>query len=311
MNTQAQHDVTDAFKEGIDRFLSFMQLEKGLSKNTIESYENDLVQCCAYIGKIGIKNWFEVNGSHISLWLSELTTSGYCVSSLSRKLSAIKMIAKYLVMEDIRLDDFTELLINPKQVKRLPEVLTVQEIDRLLEQPNLEDSRGQRDRAILEMLYGSGLRVSELCQMKQQEVDLDQGLLRVLGKGSKQRIVPVGNEAIRALKLYLSNGRHKLAKSQKISFVFISQKGQGISRKTIWLLLKKYAKSVGITKNVSPHKLRHSFATHLLMNGAGLRSIQEMLGHSDIGTTEIYTQVESSNLIQSHEKYHPRKDYLL
>lgn len=292
--------------EKIDEFLAFVELERGLAQNTVESYEGDLKQCAETMGKLGIENWNAVEGGHISLYLSELTENGFEVSTLARKISAVRMFARYLVSENKINKDFTQLIGSPKKVKHLPVVLTIEEMGRLIEQVDRTTSHGLRDRALLELLYSSGLRVSELCGLTLQMIDIEAGFVRVFGKGSKERVVPIGSKALEALKAYLYEGRGRLAKGKTGSEVFISQLGKAISRKTVWLILKQYGAKAGIAKKVKPHMIRHSFATHLLENGADLRVIQELLGHADIGTTEIYTSVDTSLIQAEHQAFHPR-----
>lgn len=303
-----QEDLPYAFSELIDAFLAYIELEKGLSKNTISGYSSDLAQCAIYLKKQGVEGWRATQGKHISLWLSQLTMDDYSVKSIGRKLSSVRMLSKHLVAEGVRKDDFTELLSSPKLVRKLPVTLTVDDIDRLLSSPDLETPHGLRDQAIMELLYSSGLRVSELCNLTLQNLDFDQGFLRVFGKGSKERVIPIGREANRALQAYLQDGRPGLVRSCTGSELFISQRGKAISRKTIWVALKNYAKRSNITQELKPHMLRHSFATHLLQNGADLRVIQEMLGHADISTTEIYTAVDPTRLVDEHATFHPRKN---
>ena len=207
----------------------------------------------------------------------------------------------------MRADDFTELVVGPKLQRKLPGTLTLEEIGKILAAPTGEDAFGLRDRGILELFYSSGLRVSELCELTLQQVDLDHGFVRVMGKGSKERVVPLGDQAIRAIQAYLASGRPHFVKTKTGSQFFLSNRGTAISRKTVWLMVKTHTRRAGITKTVKPHLLRHAFATHLLSGGADLRAIQEMLGHADIGTTQIYTAVESTRLLDHHAKFHPRK----
>ena len=299
-------EAPEAFSEDLQGFLVWIQLEKGLAKNTVEGYENDLGQCGVFLKSKKVKDWRSVEGESISQWLGSLTKGGYSPASLARKLSAIRMFAKYLVAERLRNHDFTELLSNPKLHRNLPDVLTIDEMLKLLDAPNQETPKGLRDRAILELMYSSGLRVTELCESTLQSVDCDEDYIRVFGKGSKERIVPIGSMANKAVRDYLQAGRPHLVKKTTGSELFLSQWGRAISRKMVWVLIKKYAKHAGIKKNVKPHLLRHSFATHLLSGGADLRSIQEMLGHADISTTQIYTHIAREGLKNLHSKHHPR-----
>jgi integrase/recombinase XerD len=239
------------------------------------------------------------------MWLGSLTREEYAVASLSRKLSAVRMLFKFLVGEGVLKEDITELLPNPKKHRHLPDFLTIEEMERFLSAPDLNTSLGKRDRALFELMYGSGLRVSEICSLPMTAVDCDEGYARVFGKGSKERIVPVGRHASQAIRNYLHGGRPNLLKDGTGGELFLSIRGKAISRKMIWVLVKDYARKAGIEKNLSPHGLRHSFATHLLMGGADVRSVQEMLGHADIGTTQVYTQVEVERLLDEHANYHP------
>lgn len=311
MKKSAQEkEALGEFGELIDGFLAYIELEKGQAKNTVESYFQDLKQCALFLISLGIGDWSSVQREHISLWLSQLTVENYSTKSISRKLSVLRMMAKFLIQETIRKDNFVELLELPKLVRKLPHTLATEDLVKLIESPDLTSAQGLRDRAIIEILYGSGLRVSELCALTLQSIDTDQGFLRIFGKGSKERIVPMGGQALSALKNYLLEGRPKIVKRKTGSELFISQLGKAISRKTVWLMLKNYAATLGLEAIVKPHLLRHSFATHLLQNGADLRAIQEMLGHADISTTEIYTTVDANLLINEHKMYHPRKNQM-
>lgn len=307
---QKKTEIPSEFTELSDSFLADIELEQGLAKNTVQSYSHDLSQAATFLATLGINSWTTVQSKHISLWLSKLTLESYSAKSLSRKLSALRMLAKNLIREGVRSDDFTELLALPKLIKKLPNTLTINEITSLLEAPDSATPHGLRDRAIMELFYSSGLRVSELCNLTLHSVNLEDSFLRVFGKGSKERILPIGSQALSTLKNYLLDGRPKLLKRCTGNELFISQLGKSISRKTVWLILKNYANALGITKTVKPHMLRHTFATHLLQNGADLRVIQEMLGHSDISTTEIYTAVDPNRLVDEHAAYHPRESQL-
>lgn len=297
------------FAEEIDSFAAFIDLEKGLSENTVLSYQGDLNACALFLSrKKKISSWTEVSSADLTDWIYTLSGDDYTVSSLARKLSSLRMFFRFLIREKIRSDDPTELMMGPKLVRRLPGTLTVKEVERLLAAPKPVNAYGVRDRAILELFYSSGLRVSELSSLALQQIDLESGLLRVFGKGSKERVTPMGTKAIDAIDTYLTSGRPYFVKAKTGSELFLSERGTAISRKMIWVLVKKYAKLAGIEKPVKPHLLRHSFATHLLSGGADLRAIQEMLGHADISTTQIYTAVESERLLDQHAKFHPRNN---
>lgn len=294
------------FVEHTEAFLAFLSLERGLSKNTLAGYRRDLDQAAEFFAQRGAAGWRQVNGDQASTWIRSLSGRDYTVASLARKLSALRGLARYLVRENVREDDFTALLSSPKPARRMPGTLTEDEIARLLGAVTGGDARALRDRALLELFYSSGLRVSELAGLMLQQVDLEHGFLRVFGKGAKERVVPVGGKAAEALAVYLAAGRPQLVKPRTGSQLFLNKNGAALSRVMLWMIVKKYAKRAGIAKSVKPHALRHSFATHLLTGGADLRAIQEMLGHSSISTTQIYTAVEPQRLVEHHAKYHPR-----
>lgn len=295
-----------AFVGEIEAFLGFVSLERGLSQNTIVSYRRDLDQAAQFLARHGVAGWRGVTGAQAAAWVHSLSGASYTVASLARKLSALRSLARYLVREKIREDDFTALLSSPKLTRRIPGTLTADEVERLLAAPAGGDARALRDRALLELFYSSGLRVSELAGLMLQQVDLEHGFLRVFGKGAKERVVPIGGKAVAALTTYLSAGRPHFVRARTGSQLFLNKHGGALSRMMLWVLVKKYAERAGITKNVKPHGLRHSFATHLLTGGADLRAIQEMLGHASISTTQIYTAVEPQRLLDHHAKFHPR-----
>jgi integrase/recombinase XerD len=295
-----------AFANDIEAFLGFISLERGLSKNTVGAYRRDLDQAASFLARLGASDWRGVTAAQAGEWIHSLGSDRYAGASLSRKLTALRMLARFLVREKIRDDDFTELLSGPKLVRKIPGTLSAGEVARLLMAPTGGTPRALRDRALLELFYSSGLRVSELAALMLQQVDLDNGFIRVFGKGSKERVVPVGGKARDALATYLAAGRPRLVKPRTGSQFFLNNRGAALSRVMLWMLVKKYAMRAGITKNVKPHGLRHSFATHLLTGGADLRAIQEMLGHASISTTQIYTAVEPGRLLDQHTKFHPR-----
>jgi integrase/recombinase XerD len=306
MATDPLSKIPQAFAEPVESFLAWLELERGLSSNTIGAYARDLAQYAQYLQKLAVADWSEVNEAAVSAWTAHLGKAEYARSSQARKLSAVRMLARHLVREGIRKDDFTELVSAPKLSRKLPEVLTRGELERLLDAPATNTPHGLRDRAMLELFYSSGLRVSELCGILLQSINLDDGYVRVFGKGAKERIAPIGGAAITAVRDYLAGGRPHFVKAKTGSELFLSQQGKAISRKMVWVLIKQYAAKAGIKKPIKPHLLRHSFATHLLEGGADLRAIQEMLGHSDISTTQIYTAVQSARLADEHALYHPR-----
>lgn len=295
-----------AFADEIDRYLSYVELERGLSRNTASSYESDLRQAAHFLSKHGAATWPKVTATQLTAWLHWLSDEKFSPSSQARKLSAVRMLFRHLKKEGARSDDPTELLSGPKLRRKLPQTLSAKDMEKLLASPIGGDAYALRDRAMLELFYSSGLRISELSGLTLQQVDLENGFVRVFGKGSKERVVPLGGRAGEAVAVYLSSGRGRLVKARTGSELFISERGKAISRKTVWVIVKKYALAAGLGKSVKPHLLRHSFATHLLGGGADLRAIQEMLGHASIGTTQIYTAVENSRLLDQHAKHHPR-----
>lgn len=306
MTTDPLSIMSATFVEPVENFLAWLELERGLSRNTLAAYAADLVQFAQYLQQQGVADWTCVDAQALSAWNVYLGRLAYARSTQARKISAIRMFARHLVREEIRSDDFTELVSAPKLVRKLPEVLTHEELKRLLEAPSANTAHGLRDRAILELLYSSGLRVSELCAISLQTIDLDEGYVRVFGKGSKERIAPIGRAAVTAVRNYLAAARPHFIKVGTGSELFLSQQGRAISRKMVWVMLRQSAVRAGIQKPIKPHLLRHSFATHLLEGGADLRVIQEMLGHADISTTQIYTSVHAARLVDEHALYHPR-----
>jgi integrase/recombinase XerD len=292
----------------LDDFIAFLLSERGFARNTAIAYDKDILRFGEFaVARSPSAAWDNVTTADATAWLASLSASGAAnPATLARKRSALRTFAKHLTASGVRRDDFTVLLEGPRPHRPLPDTLTEHEMEKLVEAPPMGDPYGLRDRAMLEMMYGSGLRVSELCGLTLQSVDIEAGFLRVLGKGNKERIVPVGGKALLALRNYLAAGRPHFVSSKTGAPLFLSDWGNAISRKTFWVHLQKHARRAGITRRVNPHLLRHSFATHLLAHGAGLRDIQEMLGHADISTTEIYTAVEKRRLVEAHALHHPR-----
>ena len=304
----ASSSAPAGFAERIDAFIAFLSLERGLSFHTQLAYQTDLDACAKFFSaKRGLKNWRDVTAADATAWLHSLRDEGMTAASSARKLTALRVLARHLVREQFRPDDFTELISAPKLPRRIPGTLTETEMEKMLAAPTGGDAMAVRDRAILELFYSSGLRVSELSSLTIPQVDLEGGFLRVFGKGSKERVVPVGGKAREALRVYLDAARRSFVRTEKTGAeVFLSERGTAISRKTLWVMVRKYARRAGLEKKVKPHLLRHSFATHLLGGGADLRAIQEMLGHANLATTQVYTAVESKRLIDQHAKFHPR-----
>ena len=283
-------------------FLNFCRLEKGLAKNSLEAYAADLSKFTAFIGPAGALPGTE----EIRRYLDHLTQSGLGGRSVSRHLTTLRSFYGFLLREGQIETDPTEHLRSPKQWQTIPKFLNLEEINKLIQAPDVTRATGLRDRAMLELLYASGLRVSELCRVGVSDLNLEMGVLRTTGKGNKQRLVPVGKPAIRAVEEYIRSGRASLLKGRASRYLFITARGGCLTRQAFWKLLAAYGRKVGLFHGLTPHVLRHSFATHLLEGGADLRSVQVMLGHADISTTQIYTHVMRSRLRDTVEKHHPR-----
>jgi integrase/recombinase XerD len=295
----------EAFASDLDAFLAYIDLERGLSRHTRDAYRRDLEQAAAFLCPRGVGDWRTVTAEEAGAWVRSLSRR-MAPASQARKLTALRMLARFLVRERLRPDDVTELLSGPRLGRRLPETLSAAETGRLMASPSGGDPVSLRDRAILELFYSSGLRVSELARLALQQIDTRSGLARVFGKGSKERVVPIGTRACAALEAWLASGRPHFVRPRTRSEVFLSRLGAGLSRVSLWSIVKTHARRAGITKTVKPHLLRHTFATHLLSGGADLRAIQEMLGHASIATTQIYTAVEGRRLLDQHARFHPR-----
>ena len=294
-------------QELVENFLNYLSVERSLSGNTIISYQRDLKKYLKYLKDSHINSLSQTVRKNISDFMFSLKDGGLSAVSIARNLAAIKVFYRFLVRERILTTDPSSLLDSPKLWKKIPDVLSVDEVEVLLKVPDLKTARGLRDKAILELMYATGLRVSEAVNLKIQDVNSDVGFLRCIGKGSKERIVPLGKESLTAIKKYLEGARPKLARGNNgDSFLFLSRLGKKISRQSFWKLIKDYAQRARIKKNIRPHTLRHSFATHLLERGADLRSVQEMLGHADISTTQIYTHIDKNRLKMIHKNFHPR-----
>jgi len=290
----------------VEQFLDHVSFEQGLSPKTREAYGSDLADFSRYAQAAGVQSPREVTRKLLLGYLEHERDRGLAMNSISRRLVAIKVFFRFLVGEGLLEKDVTAVMESPRLWKVLPGTLSVKEVDALLNALCGEDPLTVRDRAMMEVLYASGLRVSELTGLTLEELHLDGGYLRCTGKGNKMRVVPVGGKAKLALERYLGEVRPKLAGDAAVRQVFLTRRGTAFSRKTVWAQIGLFARRVGITKKVSPHTLRHSFATHLLANGAPLRMIQEMLGHADIATTQIYTHVDQNRLKSVHQQFHPR-----
>lgn len=291
--------------EQVDRFYDYCLVERGLSANTLASYGSDLRRFVQYLKSRGILNWVEVSHGDVTGYL-ESRSAELGHRSRARNLAAIRSFFKYLMVSKVLATNPASRARSPKLRLSLPKFLTNGEVELLLGGPDPTKPLGQRDKAMLELLYATGLRVSELAGLKLQQVHLNAGYLVVRGKGDKERLAPMGEWACEALRSYLEEGRAALSAKGFQHYVFLNHRGGGISRQGIWRIIKQYSRACGIHKNLTPHMLRHSFATHLLENGADLRSLQAMLGHSDISTTQIYTHVARARLKEIHRKFHPR-----
>jgi integrase/recombinase XerD len=291
--------------ELIDRFIRHLGVERGLSAHTTSAYAGDLSRFSSFVSLMGISDPAAVEERHVLSFLQD-GCPGLSTRSRARYMSSIRSFFTFLVREGVLTVHPMELLESPKFTGKLPEYLTGQEVTRLLAAPPLATPWGMRDRTMLEVLYACGLRVTELLGLVRDRVNLDAGFLIASGKGNKERVVPLGDEAISYLNRYLQEVRPKLDKGKGGSVLFLNRRGKPLTRQYFWKAVKAYAAEAGITKEIGPHTLRHSFATHLLAGGADLRSVQIMLGHADIATTEIYTHVDRTRLKQVHKKYHPR-----
>jgi integrase/recombinase XerD len=293
-------------KEQLRAYLHYITLEKNLSKNTVLSYKLNLNRYFDYLESKRITKTEDIKEETVKEFINTLSELLLSAKSISQNISAIRGLHKFLFGEGIVKNDPTQNLSKPKIAKSLPEVLTQNEIDLILKQPNTLDKLGLRDRAILETMYATGMRVSEIINLKQSNISFDDGFVRVFGKGSKERLVPIGRSAIGWIKNYQNEVRTNSANQFSKDMLFLNARGRPMSRMAIWNIVDKYAKKARIDKLVHPHTFRHSFATHLLEGGADLRSVQEMLGHSDISTTEIYTHIDREYLKEVHRTFHPR-----
>ena len=296
-------------EELLEKFLYHLSLERGLSPNTIDSYKRDLKRYIKHLQSLRIKSLDKIKTQYISKLILKLNKRGLSSSTISRNLSAIRSFHKYLIRENFSQKNPSEGVDSPRLWRKLPVVLNIEEIEKLLDQPEGADPLSVRDKAILEALYATGLRISELINLKRSNLLFEIGCVRILGKGNKERIVPIGEVAIDWVKRYLKEFRPDLinSKSKSGDYLFLNARGNRLTRMGVYKILRKYVNKAGIKKKVSPHTLRHSFATHLLEGGADLRAVQEMLGHADISTTQVYTQVDREYLKEVHRSFHPRE----
>lgn len=296
----AQADV-----DVIDQFAEALWMENGLSENTLAAYRRDLWGLAAWLGRQKIF-LTEAGAADLLGFLASNYESGRALRSSARLLSSMRRFYRYLVREGRRADDPTANIESPKMDRPLPHTLSESEVEALLNAPDVAEPVGLRDRAMLELLYASGLRISELVALTSERLDLNQGVVRVLGKGNKERLVPVGDEAVFWVGRYIGEGRPRLLRGKSGDRLFVSRKAAGISRQAFWYRLRQYALRAHIRGHLSPHTLRHAFATHLVNHGADLRVVQMLLGHSDLSTTQIYTHVARERLKQIHRTHHPR-----
>lgn len=299
-------DLSDTNINNIDEFLDALWSERGLSRNTLAAYGRDLK---------GFAKWLEkeelflqqASSFHLQDYIAYRGNNGAKASSMARVLSSLRRYFRYQVREGRLQEDPSALIDSPKLGRPLPDSLSESQVEALINAPDLNDGIGLRDRAMLELLYATGLRVSELVSLEHSQISLQQGIVRVVGKGNKERLVPMGDEAVSWIERYRSEARSELMQGHGVSpQMFVTRRGSGMTRQAFWYLIKRYALQVGISQKISPHTLRHAFATHLLNHGADLRVVQLLLGHSDLSTTQIYTHVAKARLQSLHKEHHPR-----
>jgi len=287
-------------------FIDYLSVERGLAENTLASYRFDLEAYLSFCKKRQVGGIHQAGRNTVMAYLFQLQLEGRLPSTISRHLASLKSFYCYLFREGTMPEDPVAGLESPRPAQKLPRVLSVAEVDSLLAQPRTGEPGGLRDKAMLELLYATGVRVSELVSLNPAHLNLENGFIRCLGKGSKERIVPLGDVAARCLGEYLARGRSKLTVAGKTEALFVNRFGNRLTRQGFWKIIKKYALLAGIPRQITPHTLRHSFATHLLENGADLRSVQEMLGHVDISTTQIYTHLTGKRVREVYDRSHPR-----
>lgn len=293
----------DAF---VEEFLDYLSVERGLAENTILSYRRDLKKYTDFLEGNGIVAPTNAARKDVTLFLMSLKDKNLSANSISRGMVAIKVFYRFLLRERHIKEDIVSTLESPKLWKRLPDTLTVHEVEELLNKPDTRDWMGIRDKGVIELAYATGMRASELVNLNLSDLNLDVGFIRCVGKGHKERIVPFGKKASAILKRYIEKVRPRLLKGRTSPHLFLTRLGKKMSRQNLWKMVKRYARLANIKKEIKPHTLRHSFATHMLKGGADLRVIQEMLGHADISTTQIYTHIDRDHLKYVHQKYHPR-----
>jgi integrase/recombinase XerD len=306
---QAQASTGESFEQQMLDFLAYLELERGLAANTLQSYRSDLLQFGAFLAERGATA-VSAGPQELSAFLTSLATGAggeaVATSTIQRKAACLRSFYRHLRREGVCQSDPTASLSSPRRSQRLPNVLGRAEVRRLLEQPKGTDPAALRDRALLELMYSSGLRASETVELEPSSLDLRDGIVRVRGKGSKERIVPVGRAAAKAIEVYLRRGRPELVGARSEPRLFVNFRGGRLSRQGLYKIIARHAKSAGLAGKMSPHTLRHTFATHLLAGGCDLRSVQEMLGHSDVSTTQLYTHLSNQHLKDVYFRAHPR-----
>ena len=292
----------------VEEYLMHLKIERGLADNSIESYQRDIKHYTQFLEKEKINDWNEIDRYVIVLFLQRLKESGKSDNSIIRMTSSLRQFHQFMRQEKFTIKDVMQSVDTPKKAETLPKVMSMKEVDKLLETPDTETEIGLRDRAILEVMYATGLRISELINLKMNELHLTMGFIQTIGKGNKERILPIGGMAIQYLNEYLEDSRpiFESRSAEESPYVFLNSRGKGLSRQGVWKNIKKTVQLAGIKQNVTPHMIRHSFATHLLENGADLRIVQELLGHSDISTTQIYTHITKARMKDIYKEYHPR-----
>jgi len=299
-------------KEAVDNFLDYLAVEKGFSANTIAAYRNDLHQLASFIEAEAAKRgtippWVAFDRQAMMSYLLELKGRGYAAATVARKVAAVKSFFGFMVAEGMMKENPTEGVASSKVGKSLPKPISISQVHKLLEQPAKSGtSEAKRDTAMLEMLYATGMRVSELISLDLADLDTDGGYVRCFGKGHKERLIPVHDRAVKAVKDYLDEVRPRLVRGGEEKAVFLNRRGERLTRQGVWQILKGYAKSAELGSDITPHTLRHSFATHMLGGGADLRSVQELLGHANISTTQVYTHLTTEHIRRAYQKSHPR-----
>ncbi|MBN1370282.1 MAG: site-specific tyrosine recombinase XerD [Dehalococcoidaceae bacterium] len=299
-------------KEDIEHFLNYLKVERGFSQNTLDAYNNDLGQMVEYVERDAryrsvIPSWQNFGKHGLASYMVELKSRGYAVTTLARKVAATKSFFNFMVADGKLADNPAEKVTSPKVGKSLPDAITITEVRELISQPAKSSApEAKRDRAMLELLYASGMRVSEMIALNLEDIDTANNTIRCFGKGSKERIIPIYPQAAQSVAVYIKDARPAMVHRDNEPALFVNQRGERLTRQGLWQILKGYAKAAGLGNKVTPHTLRHSFATHMLSGGADLRAVQEMLGHANISTTQIYTHVSSEHIRRAYNSSHPR-----